>query len=78
MSQTITLPTPTLHHTYLKDIFFSDMVYDLQVAYLPIALDKALFLDKKFWYFSYFSMKSCGCSLEMRFWGASDEYLHMF
>ena len=45
-----------------------------------IALVKALFSIQKFWYFSYFFMKTCcGYSLEAPRQGASNEYpQHMF
>ena len=43
------------------------MVKTLQI-YNIIAADKALFLDAKYWYFSYFSMKTyvVGTSNEVR------------
>ena len=39
------------------------------------APDNAIFSNEKFWYFPYFSMKTCcGYSLEAPLWGASNEY----
>ena len=45
-----------------------------------MALDKMLFSVQKYWYFSYFSRKTCyGYSLEAPHRGASNEYpQHMF
>ena len=46
---------------------------------LIIALDKLLISNKKHWYFSYFSIKTC-CehSLELPCWGTPNEYPHLF
>ena len=44
-----------------------------------IAVVKVLFSIQRYWYFSYFSTKTCGYSLEVPRRGASNEYpQHMF